>query len=65
MAVSRDRKSEIQVVHTTNGTGICPECGNGLWRGQSPCEYRRADAARALASGDAERAKRLLGEDYR
>lgn len=31
---------EIQVVYTTSGKGICPECGNGLWGGP-PCEHKR------------------------
>lgn len=32
--------SEIQVVYSP--TGICHECGNGLWPGQPPCEHRLA-----------------------
>jgi hypothetical protein len=38
-------QDEIRVVHTNDGRGICPECGNGIWPGQEPCEHKLARMA--------------------
>jgi hypothetical protein len=36
------RGGGVHVVYVTDGRGICPVCGNGLWPGQPPCAHRTA-----------------------
>lgn len=48
--------SEIRVVATDDGSGICVKCGNGLWKKEPPCNHKldrqraREIAAAVLAS---------------